>query len=50
MTYNVGRLPMPRIYGRLSLRSSRFRTGTLGESFTLLFRKVGETNTGVYRG
>lgn len=50
VTYNVGRLPMPRIYGRLSLRSSRFRKGALGESLIVLFRRVGEPNKRVYRG
>ena len=50
MTYNVGRLPVPKIYGRVLLRSSRFRTGALGESLIVLFRKIGDPITNVYRG
>jgi SAM-dependent methyltransferase len=50
VTYNVGRLPVPKIYGRVLLRSSRFRTGALGESLIVLFRKIGDPITNVYRG
>lgn len=50
VTYNVGRLPVPRLHQRYSLRSPRFRNQGLGESLVLKYRKTGSPRTDVYRG
>lgn len=50
VTYNVGRIPVPKLYGRVSLRSPRFRTLSLGESLIVMFRKVSEPRSDIYRG
>ena len=49
-TYNVGRLPLPKIRRRLSLKSPRFRTRRLGHSLIVKLRKTGSPVVTVCRG
>ena len=50
VTYNVGKLPVPRLRHRLPLRHRRFRTKRLGECVIVKFRKVGEPHRNYARG
>lgn len=50
VTYNAGRIPLPRLRRRLPLRSERARCALLGESLIVKFRKRGVPLSSFNRG
>lgn len=50
VTYNVGKLPVPRLRHRFPLRSDMFRNQLLGESLIVKLRKTGEPLAEIVRG
>jgi len=49
-TYNVGRLPLPKIRRQLNLTSTRFRTRRFGQSLIVKLRKTGSPVSTFSRG